>query len=366
MQRREVEDCTILLCLTGSRLYGINNEESDYDYKGICIPSIKYFFGISNFEQFDEFKDVNSEWNSIYPILNKTDSQIYSITKYVQLANLNNPNILELLWIDPKNYIVKTKLADRLIALKKEFLSTKVYYSYSRYAWSQIRRVRTHRGWLQAYKEDPNFFNIAPNPKDYGLDENPLRKEQLNAFLEFLYILLDDAAQYHEIKDEVFNKFDFKGWLKQRSIDKDLLDRVQYYTRSTNDFMTLLHNTQTYRQAIQDYESFHSWKKNRNSKRAVLEEKVGMDCKHVAHAYRLLKSGIEILEGKGLQPDRRDIDANYIKQIRNGEVDYDSIMSEVDSLMLDLEVAKNNTKLPKYPNVNLIEKELISIIKDYL
>ena len=47
MQRTDVEKSIILLCLTGSRLYGIDNIDSDYDYKGICIPPIKYFFGTS-------------------------------------------------------------------------------------------------------------------------------------------------------------------------------------------------------------------------------------------------------------------------------------------------------------------------------
>lgn len=366
MQRRDVEASTILLALTGSRLYGVHNEDSDYDYKGICIPPIKYFFGNFGFEQFDGFKDVHQVKECLYPILTDTDSQIYSIKKYVSLAILNNPNMLELLWVDPKHYLVKTELADRLISLREEFLSTKVYYSYVGYAYSQIKRVKTHRGWLLAYRDDPNFFNVAPNPKDYGLDENPLRKEQLNAFLEFLYILIDDAAQYHEVKEELFNKIDFKGWLKQRPIDKQLLDRVQYYTRSTNDFMSLLHNTQRYRQAMQEYNAFHSWKKNRNSKRAVLEQKVGYDCKCAGHSYRLLKSGIEILYGKGVIPDRRDIDADYIRQIRNGQVDYETIISQVDDLMLDLERAKKETKLPKHPNVNVIEEETISIIKDYL
>ena len=280
MQRKEVEANTILLCLTGSRLYGIDNADSDYDYKGVCIPPVKYFFGTSSFDQFDGFKDEPQAKNCIYSLLTNTDSSIYNLKKYVQLALLNNPNILELLWVDPQHYIVKTKFADRLIALRDEFLSTKVYYSYAGYSFSQIKRVKTHRGWLLAYRNDPNFFDVAPNPKDYGLDENPLRKEQLNSFLEFLYVLLDDAAQYHEIKEEVFSKFDFKGWLKQRPIDKQLLDQVQYYTRSTKDFMTLLHNTQRYRQAVQEYEAFHSWKKNRNSNRALVEEKCGFDGKH--------------------------------------------------------------------------------------
>ena len=60
------------------------------------------------------------------------------------------------------------------------------------------------------------------------------------------------------------------------------------------------------------------------------------------------------------------IDVNYIRDIRNGSVNYDSIISEVEELLIKLEQAKTNTKLPITPNFKLIEDEMISIIKDYL
>ena len=363
MKRKEVESCTILLSLTGSRLYGIDNPESDYDYKGICIPPVQYFFGDSHFEQLDSFVDPDC----LYPVLTNTDSQIYNLKKYIHLALLNNPNILELLWVAPEHYIVRTELADRLIALRELFLSTKVYHSYSGYAISQIKRVKTHRGWLQAYHANSDFFNTPPDPKDYGLEENPLRKEQLNAFLEFLYILIDDAAQYHGIRDEIFAHIDFKGALKQYKIKHELLDAVQYYTRSTDQFIHLLHSTQSYRQAKQEYDAFHSWRNNRNSKRAVIEERCGYDSKHLAHSYRLLTSGIEILNGQGVIPDRRLAgDADYIRSIRNGEIEYEEIIQQVDSLMVELETAKNKTQLPRTPDRQTIEKEVVSIIKEFL
>ena len=62
MKRLEVETRTILLALTGSRLYRVHNENSDYDYKGICIPTLPYFIGTQNFEQLDSFSDSNSKF----------------------------------------------------------------------------------------------------------------------------------------------------------------------------------------------------------------------------------------------------------------------------------------------------------------
>lgn len=363
MKRIEVESRTILLALTGSRLYRIHNEDSDYDYKGVCIPTLPCFIGLQNFEQLDSFFDLDC----IFSDLTNTDSTIYSIKKFCHLATLNNPNILELLWVDKSDYLFLSKFGESLIEIRNAFLSQKVFYSYSGYAHAQIKKVQTHRKWLLKYKENPDFFSLPPNPEDYGLSENPLRKEQLNAFLEFLYILIKDASQYNEIATYLLTHVDYKGLLKQYPLAKELLPVVQYYTRSTNDFMTLLHNTQTYRQALQEYDAFQSWRKNRNSKRAQIEEKTGYDSKHFGHCYRLLKSGIEILNGDGVIPNREVTgDAQFIRQIRNGEISYDSLVAEVDRLKLELELAMKNTKLPKYPDQRLIEAKQIEIIKEYL
>lgn len=166
---------------------------------------------------------------------------------------------------------------------------------------------------------------------------------------------------------ELLTHVDYKGLLKQYPLAEELLPAVQYYTRSTNEFITLLHNTQTYRQALQEYEAFQSWRKNRNSKRAEIEEKVGYDSKHSGHCYRLLKSGIEILNGEGVIPNREITgDAQFIRQIRNGEVPYDTLIAEVGKLEQEMESAMKNTKLPKYPDQKLIEEKQIEIIKEYL
>jgi predicted nucleotidyltransferase len=363
MKRIEVETRTILLTLTGSRLYRVHNEDSDYDYKGICIPTLPYFIGTQNFEQLDRFVEPTC----LYPALTDTDSNIYNIKKFCHLATLNNPNILELLWIDRSEYLVLTSFGESLIEIRDAFLSQKVFYSYSGYAQAQIKKVQTHRKWLLRYTEDPNFLSAPPIPQPYGVSEHPLRKEQLNAFLEFLYILIKDASQYSEVATELLTHVDYKGLLKQYPLAEELLPAVQYYTRSTNDFVTLLHNTQTYRQALQEYEAFQSWRKNRNSKRAEIEEKVGYDSKHSGHCYRLLKSGIEILNGEGVIPNREITgDAEFIRQIRNGEIPYDTLIAEVEKLTTQLAIAMQNTKLPKYPDQQAIEEKQMEIIKAYL
>ena len=47
-----LRDATIYLVLAGSRAYGTNNPESDWDYRGIAISPIETYVGIlDNFEQ---------------------------------------------------------------------------------------------------------------------------------------------------------------------------------------------------------------------------------------------------------------------------------------------------------------------------
>ena len=51
-----------------------------------------------------------------------------------------------------------------------------------------------------------------------------------------------------------------------------------------------------FRAAVKHHRAYKAWRKNRNPKRAALEEKYGYDTKHAMHLCRLLKMGCEILE----------------------------------------------------------------------
>lgn len=349
MKFAECENRTILSALVGSRLYGTFTEDSDYDYKGIFLPTTPYILGTKKIDQCEQKTD-NSE------------TVLFNISKYIDLALLNNPNILELLWC--KNYITLTSVGQLLIDRRYEFLSTKVFYSFSGYAYAQIKKVKNHRNWLLKCRQNPDFYSAPPNPIDFGLDTTPLRKDQEGAFLEFLYILIKDKLAFSEVVRDLEERIDLKGALKQYPLPEEVLGIVQYYTKSSNDFMNLLSNTQKFRESQREYESFQCWKNNRNSKRAEIEQKCGYDSKHLSHAYRLIKMGIEILLEGEVYPDRRERgDVDKLIQIRNGQLSYENIMEDVDALMVDLESAKVKTTLTKTPKTANIEELKIEILE---
>ena len=63
--------------ITGSKLYGIANEESDTDIKGFAIPNIDCILGLKNFEQKESSNGKEGP--------DKVESVIYSVHKYFHL-----------------------------------------------------------------------------------------------------------------------------------------------------------------------------------------------------------------------------------------------------------------------------------------
>ena len=83
-------DSVILLGLGGSYAYGTNNEDSDLDIRGIATRSAKDILTGKDFEQ---VVDV------------KTDTTIYSLEKMVRLLSNCNPNTVEILGLEPWQYL---------------------------------------------------------------------------------------------------------------------------------------------------------------------------------------------------------------------------------------------------------------------
>src|SRR4028118_1143967 len=99
MKREEVEKRTIRLAVVGSHAYRMNTEHSDVDLKGIAIAKKRHYLGFETFEQKDQ--GWQDEPGKIEAINGSSDVCVYEIRKYLHLAALNNPNILELMWLEP-------------------------------------------------------------------------------------------------------------------------------------------------------------------------------------------------------------------------------------------------------------------------
>lgn len=138
-----VPENTILLGYRGSIAHGTYlrpddpNSVDDKDIMGVCIPPIEQYFGMLHFEQREK---MLREWDSV----------VYELLKFIRLLVKSNPNVLNLLWLREQDYIHVTRLGQILIDARKMFVTKQIYYSFTGYAYGQLKRMTHHefRGYM--------------------------------------------------------------------------------------------------------------------------------------------------------------------------------------------------------------------------
>ncbi|MEA5578828.1 DNA polymerase beta superfamily protein [Anabaena sp. UHCC 0451] len=358
MKRIEVEQRTIFIGLAGSHGYGLNRPDSDYDYRGVFIAPKRYYLGFDSIEQ----KDSGWDEPGIFPFINgNQDTVIYELRKILHLLAGANPNVLELLWLP--EYPFLTDIGRHLINHRKLFLSTKVKHTYSGYAFAQIKKMETHRKWLL------NPPTKKPIPSDFGIeDEPPLSKDELNAFLEYLYLLIRGKIEFLEESEQLYKlltaDIDFKGILKQYALADEALEYSQNLTNSRKDFIRLLQKSQSYQIALREWKAYISWQQNRNPARAEMERKSGYDLKHGMHCVRLLRSGLEILQRGEVIVDRRIAgDVDDLKSILRGDYTYEQLMKVAEDLVTQMDIFYNQSNLPHKADLGQINNLCMELVE---
>jgi hypothetical protein len=358
MKRIEVEQRTILIGLAGSHGYGLNRPDSDFDYRGVFIAPKRYYLGFDHIEQ----KDTGWDEPGIFPFVDgNKDTVIYELRKILQLLAGANPNVLELLWLN--NYPILSAVGQHLINHKQLFLSKKVKHTYTGYAFAQIKKMETHRKWLLKPPQK------KPIPSDFAIeDEVPLSKDELNAFLEYLYNLIRGRIEFLEEAEQLYQlltaDIDFKGVLKQYTLPDETLEYTQQLTNSRKDFIRLLQKSQSYQIALREWKAYLSWQENRNPARAEMERKSGFDLKHGMHCIRLLRSGVEILrQGKVIVDRKIAGDVEDLKAILKGEYSYEQVMKIAEDLVAEMEIVYEQSALPNKPDLEQINDLCMELVE---
>lgn len=118
-------DYVIYRCVVGSKAYGLDDENSDTDRRGIYLPPAELHWSLSGIpEQLD----------------NKATEECYwELQKFLTLALKANPNILECLYTPLVE--MATPLAENLLLIRNSFISKLVYQTYSGYVMSQFKKL---------------------------------------------------------------------------------------------------------------------------------------------------------------------------------------------------------------------------------
>jgi hypothetical protein len=121
----DLYDSIIYRCVVGSRAYGLDEEGSDTDRRGIYLPPARLHWSLYGVpEQLENHEAQECYWE---------------LQKFLILALKANPNVLECLYTP----LVETAsdLAGELLAMRSIFLSKLVYQTYNGYVLSQFKKL---------------------------------------------------------------------------------------------------------------------------------------------------------------------------------------------------------------------------------
>jgi hypothetical protein len=139
--------------MSGSRLYGTDVPDSDYDYRGFVVPPFEYLSGIKSFES------VNLPG----------DHKVYSLYRWLTLVLNGDPQCTELMFV-PQNQVQKiTEIGQRAIGIGLTYaLSNKSFsriMGYSNGEWRKAMAVKLVPEKVR--KGEPQILNEFWNCYDW-------------------------------------------------------------------------------------------------------------------------------------------------------------------------------------------------------
>ena len=121
----DLEELVIYRCVVGSRAYGLDNDDSDTDPRGIYLAPADLQWSL--FGAPEQFED------------NATQSCYWELQKFLVMALKANPNILECLHSPMVEKI--TPLGEELLSMREAFLSQMIFQTFNGYAMSQFKKI---------------------------------------------------------------------------------------------------------------------------------------------------------------------------------------------------------------------------------
>ncbi len=185
---RSLRPCAVLEATVGSRAWGLSDEGSDHDVRGVFVLPFGWREGLA------EPPGV---------VVSVDGSETYwEVERAVRQALRADPNTLEMLFVPQRRIL--DPLGQRLIDAREIFVSRAIYGSFGRYALAQAKRLRQslrlaeHRGlvfdWLRAEPTltlDAVAERLAAHTGD---DEQRSDRGRARQYLKQLYRSLYDQG----------------------------------------------------------------------------------------------------------------------------------------------------------------------------
>lgn len=303
--------------LGGSWSYGTNTENSDVDLRGWYFSKPEEILGLGN----------GSEGEVVFA---STDSVFYSFHKFVKLLSKCNPNIVEFVGTKPEHVVYCSKLAREIIDNYEMFLSKRAFVTFAGYATQQLRRLENALA-RDSYPQEEKEKHILRS----------LEAEMLASTDAFR--LFNEGNRIHLYLADS----DKEGY------DQEILLDLELKGVPLRDFVTLKNQ---FSDQLKNYGKI----RNRNHKKD--EDHL---YKHAMHLIRLYFMGIDILRDHRIVT-YREKEHDLLMSIRHGEIPLEQIFDLQRKLEVQLQTARDESSLPDNPNMEAIDKLVVSMVQRFI
>ncbi len=284
--------CVVLEAVVGSRAWGLDDESSDTDRRGVFVLPLPWSLGLG-----EPPRDL----------LSADGSETYwEAKKGIEQALRADPNTLEMLFVDEVR--VLDEMGQWILDAREAFVSSEIHGTFARYALSQLARLRQVAELAEHRHDVLRWLRAEPTP---SLDEVAAR-------------LADQSPRTFPTRADA--ELQAKQWVKQ--LYRSLYDQGLIPAR---DFEALV------RFAREEAEGLEL-------PREVRPKNAYNLVRLIATANEWLRTGVARLRVDGPMRAR-------LLAIKRGEVPLADVLAEAESLAEELEEARKTTKLPKRGDV---------------
>jgi predicted nucleotidyltransferase len=372
MTIQDLKDKNLIIfeALTGSHAYGLNEEGSDIDYKGVFVlPLDELLSG-------DYISEISDE---------KNDITYFEIGRFIELLNKSNPTAVELLFSPVENIRIKHECFDVLLKNKEKYISKRLKDTFGKYAEQQIKKARGLNKKIvkpvakekkspldfcfviDGYKTYPLTRFLSKNglsQKFCGIVNVPNARDVFSLFYdEFSHACFDERLP-EDVRMDAQSKFQhslkgYKGIVKENESGELISNELRYSSVKETETPRCIfsYNKDGYTSYCKDYSEYWAWVAKRNPVRYETNMKHGKnyDSKNLLHCTRLIKMCLEVGQGKGMivkRPDRE-----LLLNIKHGNREYDDIISDANAMLQIIEEVYNTSDMLN--DVDVIASKII-------
>jgi len=310
---------TIFKARVGSQLYGLATPDSDEDFCGVFMPSSEQLLGLQPINEVSQStKDSGSDRRNNS---DDVDDKQYSLQKFLHFALQNNPNIVELLFVNPENTLVCHPLFQELIDNRSRIISAKVFHTFSGYAHAQKHKLVTKRERFQSLKVGLEWFMTIWTPET--------------------------------ITDP---KLKFQGWMADEL--NGILKCYKGKDGNTQPFHEGMPVAVIYQLLTREYEEY-GWRVKTKT-----FETLGYDVKFAYHLLRLMIEGDQLLGTGELEFPLTGNSYQLLKDTREGKFSFEEIMGHYERLEKEIICTKEESILPYEPDRAWANKWLVKVTRE--